>query len=184
MAQAPAGKVFISYSHDDAAYLARLQQYLTPFVRSGALSLWVDTQIKPGDQWKQAIESALDAAQIAILLVSVSFLASSFVAEEELPKLLSAAKERGLVVLPVVVTPCLFRRTNLSRFQAVNEPSKPLSRLSQHEQDLIWERVVESVLDALAAQQARPPASANEFAAKGISYKLRFEDFCQARTRQ
>ena len=161
MADSPAdsGTVFISYSHADRAYLARLQQYLAPYVRSGAIPLWDDTQIKPGDDWKRGIERALDSARVALLLVSVGFLASEFVAKEELPRLLAAAEARGTRILPVILTPCLFRRTTLSRFQAINEPARPLSGLSQHEQDLVWERVVEAVLDALDVPAALPPAA-------------------------
>lgn len=57
-----------------------------------------------GDRRKDGIARALEAAQVAILLVSVSFLASDFVAEEELPKLLAAAEERGVRIWPVVAS--------------------------------------------------------------------------------
>src|ERR1051326_3180747 len=124
MADSPAdsGAVFISYSHQDAAYLARLQQHLAPYVRGGAIPLWDDTQIKPGDDWKRGIEQALDAARAALLLVSVSFLASEFVAKEELPKLLAAAEVRGTRILPVILTPCLFRRTALKMTGRIRVP--------------------------------------------------------------
>src|SRR5262249_46312122 len=127
MAAAPTSKIFISYSHKDKAYLDRLQEHLKPHVRSGALPVWVDTQLKAGDEWKKEIEAALEVAQVAILLVSVSFLASDFVAEEELPKLLLGAEQRGVVILPVILTPCAFKRSKLYKYQAINEPSLPLS---------------------------------------------------------
>jgi hypothetical protein len=151
-------KVFISYSHVDKDYLARLQQYLKPHVREGTIPLWVDTQLKAGDEWYQEIEQALLAARVAILLVSVDFLASDFIAEEELPRLLAAAKEQGVVILPVILTPCLFRRTKLSQFQAINDPTRPLSLLPPAERDLVWDTLVERVLEALDSQPSvRPP---------------------------
>lgn len=153
------GAVFISYSHADSTYLARLRLYLAPFVRSGAITLWDDTQIKPGDDWKHSIEQALSSARVALLLVSVSFLASEFVMNEELPKFLAAAEVRGTRNLPIILTPCLFKHTTLSRFQAINDPVKPLSGMTQHEQDLVWERIVETVLDTLAAPVDTSPAS-------------------------
>ncbi len=158
MADSSTSKVFISYSHDDESYLDRLQKHLRPHVRSGALPVWVDRQIKAGDEWKKEIETALDAAQIAILLVSVSFLASDFVAEEELPKLLKGAEERGVVILQVILTPCLssLRRSSLYKYQAINDPSQPLSLMPEGERDVIWDRLVERVLEALNTQQARP----------------------------
>jgi hypothetical protein len=99
----------------------------------------------------------LDAARVALLLVSVDFLASEFVAKEELPRLLAAAEARGTRILPVILTPCLFQRTMLSRFQAINDPKRPLSGLTQHEQDLVWESVVETVLDVLDAAAISEP---------------------------
>lgn len=158
MADSPTGpsKVFISYSHRDKEYLDRLQEHLKPHVRAGTIPLWVDTHLKPGDDWEAEIKRALESAQVAILLVSFSFLASDFVVEEELPKLLAVAEGRGAHILPVILTPCSFRRTKLSRFQAVNNPARPLSGLSQHEQDVIWEQVVDAVLDTLDAAIGEP----------------------------
>jgi hypothetical protein len=147
--------VFIGYSHRDKDYLDRLQEHLKPEVHAGTISLFDDTKIKPGDNWKKEIKQALESTQVAILLVSVSFLASDFVVEEELPKLLAAAEERGTRILPVILTPCSFHRTKLSRFQAINDPTKPLSGSSQHGQDIIWVQVVDAVLEAL--EKVSPP---------------------------
>lgn len=158
MANSPTtpGAIFLGYSRQDAAYLARLQRYLTPSVRSGAIPLWDNTQIKPGDDWKHSIEQALISARVALLLVSVDFLASEYVAKEELPRLLSAAEARGTRILPIILTPCLFQRTNLSHFHPINDPTRPMSGLNQHEQDLVWERAVETVLDTLNAPVTTP----------------------------
>jgi hypothetical protein len=87
----------------------------------------------------------------------VDFLDSEFIVGEELPTLLKAAKEEGAVILPVVVTPCNFRRTRLSQFQSVNDPTKPLSLMPQEEHDVVWEKLVEVVLDTLAAPPQAPP---------------------------
>lgn len=141
--------VFISYSRDDKDYLERLQKHLKPHVRDGTIPLWVDTQINPGDKWREQIELALASTQVAILLVSVSFLASDFVAREELPRLLAAAEERGAHILPVLVTPSSFEYTPLSRFQAVNDPVRPLSLMPQAEQDVVWVKVVKRVREIL-----------------------------------
>ncbi len=123
-------RVIISYSHADLPYVERLELHLRPHARAGKIQLWVDTQIMPGALWRAQIKEALASAQIAILLVSVSFLASEFVANEELPVLLEAARERGLVILSVIVTPCLLSHTKLNQFQFVNNPINPLSLMS------------------------------------------------------
>ena len=85
-------RLFISYSHHDAKWLERLQVHLKPIVREGSIDVWSDLRIRPGSQWRNEVNDALDAANIAILLVSADFMNSDFIAEVELPKLLSTAK--------------------------------------------------------------------------------------------
>ena len=143
-------KVFISYSHADAERLERLQIHLKPLAREGKVMPWDDTLIRPGTRWKEAIERALAEAKVAVLLVSADFLASDFIATNELPPLLARAEQTGAVILPVLVGPSRFTKTeSLSRFQTVNPPNRPLAALSEDEQEQIWVRVTEAIEDAL-----------------------------------
>lgn len=128
-------KVFICYSHKDSKWLERLQIHLKPLEREGRLERWDDTKIKSGTNWQEEIKKALSKTGVAVLLISPDFLASDFIAENELPPLLQAAQTEGTTILPVIVSPCRFSRTKLSEFQAVNDPEQPLSGLSQHGQE-------------------------------------------------
>lgn len=142
--------VFISYSHEDAEELKRLQVYLKPLERAGLIERWDDTRIRAGQKWKEEIERGLRQAKVAVLLISADFLASDFIADEELPKLLKAAEDEGLIVLPVILNPCRFTRTPILRdFQAANDPATPLSELSENEQDEVWLAVTNAIEDAL-----------------------------------
>src|SRR5215469_2152738 len=122
-------EVFISYSHQDRKYLERLLAHLVAFQRDGLIANWSDTNIVPGSNWREEIRSAIEAAAVAVLLVSADFLASQFIAENELPPLLKSAKTRGTVILPIILSPCGFDFSPLSQFQAANEPSKPLTKM-------------------------------------------------------
>src|SRR5713101_5676457 len=99
-------QVFVSYSHADSEHLLRLKVHLRPYERKSLIDLWSDTSIRAGQQWKKEVEAALGRAAVAILLVSADFLASDFVAENELPPLLEAAKKDGVKILPVILKPC------------------------------------------------------------------------------
>jgi hypothetical protein len=55
----PRDQVFISYSHEDKEWLARLQINLKPHLRAGSISSWSDEQIAPGSEWFGEIKSAL-----------------------------------------------------------------------------------------------------------------------------
>jgi hypothetical protein len=138
-------KVFISYSHKDAKWLERLRVHLTPLEREGIMDLWDDTKIVAGAQWKETILEALETARVAVVLVSANFLASDFIAQHELPELLSRAAVGGTVILPIVVSPCLFNGTGLSAFQTVNPPDKPLSAMTATDRERIWVTVAEAI---------------------------------------
>lgn len=143
-------QIFISYSHKDARWLERLQVHLRPLERIGTITRWDDTLIKPGTKWREEIERAIEAAKVAVLLVSADFLASDFIATNELPPLLVSAEAEGAVILPVIVSPCRFQHTHtLSKFQSVNPPSQPLIKMRRDKQEAIFVKVTEAIEDAL-----------------------------------
>jgi T3SS (YopN, CesT) and YbjN peptide-binding chaperone 3/TIR domain len=139
-------RIFVSYSHQDRKHLDRLLVHLRPLERSGIIDLWSDIQLRPGSKWKSEIAEAIARSKVAILLISADFLASQFITENELPPLLRAAKSDGVVILPVIVGASRFTKTaELSIFQSVNDPAKPLAVLPVAERERIWVRVADSV---------------------------------------
>jgi hypothetical protein len=141
--------VFISYSHADKQWLERLQRHLRPLERTGAL-VWDDTRLQPGSAWREEIRKALAETKVAVLLVSADVLASEFITTNELPPLLAAAEDDGATILPVIISPCRFERTeSLSRFHAVNDPQKPLVQLRTANRDRVFDDVARAVEDAL-----------------------------------
>ncbi len=130
-------------SNQNTRWLDRLLEHLQPLRAEDRLSVWSDSQLKPGEEWRSRLESALHSAKAAVLLVSPAFLASDFIRTSELPVLLQKAKEKGVVILPIILRPCLFKETkfrypdprvgpeefSLANLQATNSPEEPLSGL-------------------------------------------------------
>ena len=58
----------------------------------------------------------------------------------ELPPLLAAAADEGVVVLPVIISPC--DMGSLSDFRVVNSLSKPLVDMSRGDRDNVWIKLV------------------------------------------
>lgn len=142
--------VFVSYSHNDAAWLAELKKWLKPLEAKGLVDVWDDTKIKPGALWRQEIQKALDAARLAVLLVTQDFLNSDFITKNELPPLLEAAGKDGLRILWIAVSPSTVADTPIGDYQALNNPAKPLSTLEAKDRDaqmLAMYQAIKGVLD-------------------------------------
>lgn len=145
------GKVFISYSHRDKQWLERLRIHLRPLERESVFDVWDDTRIAAGQNWRNEIQRAVQAARVAVLLVSKDFLASDFIVENELPPLLQAASSKGLTVLPVILSPCRFEQTkSLFELQAVNSPSRTLAEMTEAEQDRVFVELSDQIHAALS----------------------------------
>ncbi|HEY7122685.1 MAG TPA: tetratricopeptide repeat protein [Ktedonobacterales bacterium] len=161
-------KAFISYSHKDKEHLEELQEHLKFLQHRGLMDVfWADTEIKPGDVWRQQIQEAIASARVALFLVSPAFFASEFIQGQELPPLLEAARAHQTLVLSVILQPSLFEYSDLADYQTVNNPGKPLAALPLVERNTVWVQVVKSVMEALQrplrqsdpSPAAPPPAS-------------------------
>lgn len=131
-------KIFISYSHADVKWLDRVQLNLKVLENLNIeFDLWTDTMIKVGEEWLPKIKEAVNDADVAILLVSTSFLASEFIMKNEVPQLLANAESKGTTIVPVILSPCLFLNSSIAKFQAINKPDrgKTLAESADHEQD-------------------------------------------------
>ncbi len=143
-------RVFVSYSHDDDRWLAELKKFLKPLVDRGLLNTWDDKKILAGSDWQSEIEKALQSASMAIFLVSQSFLASDFIAHQELPPLLEKAKNQGLTIIWIAVSASTVRDSVLSQFQAANDPENPLDAIPKPERNKVLVKIYDQVMKAAA----------------------------------
>lgn len=142
--------VFISYSHRDSDWLERLLTHLKPLVRRGIISTWTDREIRAGSRWELEIARSLDVARVAVLLVSANFWSSDFIVENELPTLLARAELGDLALCWVAIGSSLYQETDIAKFQAVNDPARPLDSLSGSDQEQALVEIARKIKGLLA----------------------------------
>ena len=125
----PLATVFISYSHWDEGWKNRLATALKALELQGDLETWDDRRIELGGDWLAEIEAAMDRAAVAVLLVSSDFLASEFIRNKEVPRLLKRRQEEGLRIIPLFVQPSPWKAVDwLAAIQGRPKDTKPLSK--------------------------------------------------------
>lgn len=147
-----AKKVFVSYSHADRDWLKRLRILLKPYLEESHIEFWDDSLIRSGDQWRKAIQRALDAAGVAVALASSSFLASDFITDKELPDIIKGARTKELRLIWVALDPAGYEVSPLYDFQCVNDPDRPLSGLDCHEQQTVLLNVARKIKQAALSE--------------------------------
>ncbi len=103
-------KVFISYSRKDEKEKNKLLEHLGMLRHYGIIDPWSDDRIKAGSDWRMEIEQAMREAQVALLLITPSYLDSDFILAQELPTLLERRQKEGLIVIPIIAKPCVWKR--------------------------------------------------------------------------
>jgi hypothetical protein len=140
-------KVFISYAHKDEAFKDDLLTMLRPLERQGILEIWHDRKIEEGDEWRRAIEAAMNDGDLALLFISRHFLASAFIQDNEVPRLLQRRKAEGLRVVPIIIGPCMWQSEPvLSDLQALPRDAKPVSSFAEgHARDQVWVEIAQAI---------------------------------------
>src|SRR5260370_24472331 len=70
--------VFFSYAHRDKGFRDRLEEHLSNLKYRGLITTWYDGEISAGEEWAQQIGIYLNKANIILLLISASFMASDY----------------------------------------------------------------------------------------------------------
>lgn len=150
-------RVFISYARRDEVHRRELDNHLKHLEREGVIEAWSDGLIEPGQEWEASIRERLAAAQIVVLVVSAEFLGSEWCAHE-----MAGALERHDAgearVIPVLLGPCLWKRSPLAKLQMV--PRNAVPALTFAHRDEAWSEAAEAIADAaeqIASGAVKPP---------------------------
>ncbi|PSN18834.1 TIR domain-containing protein, partial [filamentous cyanobacterium CCP5] len=141
-------KVFISYAHEDEPFKDKLDKMMAGMKRRGVIETWQDRQITPGDDWYDSIQTAMNDADIALLLISDDFIYSRFINEEEVPRLLERRQAEGMRVIPIIVRPCPWTSEPiLKKLNALPKDGKPVITFTQEngDRDQAWTDIAKAI---------------------------------------
>ncbi|MBF0294333.1 MAG: TIR domain-containing protein [Magnetococcales bacterium] len=111
----------------------------------GQVTAWHDGMIAAGVEWEPPIRQALVRCNVAVLLVSRSFLNSDYIKRIEFPLLLQRQNSGAIHLLPVVVGPCLWKSTPLKILNVLDFKGKAINAMTEPKADLAWVQVVEQL---------------------------------------
>lgn len=103
-------KIFLSYSRADLDYIATLVDAL----REKGADIWFDKNIRTGEQWDNTLEEQIKAADVFLIVMSKTSVASNNVKDE-----MSYAKSLGKIISPILIEPCEVPM-RLARYQYVD----------------------------------------------------------------
>ena len=142
--------IFISYSHKDEEWKDRLVTHLGSLHYEGLLNPWDDRSFGIGEDWYEGIQAAMNAANVAILLISANFLTSEFLLHKEVPSLLQHRDKQGMTIFPIIVRPCAWKAVDwLSKMQVRPRDGKPLTSYSGAQIDEVLSNVATEVYKEL-----------------------------------
>jgi len=130
-------KMFISYAREDFEYVERLKRFMYPLQREGLVETWSDSNLAPGQSWNDAIQKEMEEADIILYMVSVDFLNSKFINENERVWANKHVGDQGTIIVPVIVRPAPWDSEDFAQYNAIPKDSRgrltPLSQWSDQD---------------------------------------------------
>ena len=119
--------LFISYSHKDDEWRAKLDSHLALLKRQSVFDVWHDRRIGAGREWAGEINAALERASVVLLLVSADFLASDYCYDKEMKRALQRHDQGDARVVPVILRTCDWQSSDFGKLQAVPRDGRPIA---------------------------------------------------------
>jgi hypothetical protein len=123
----PALRVFISYASADESLRQELDKHLSLLKRESVVETWTFRNIDAGAHWRSTIDAELEAAQIILLLVSASFIASDYCWNIEMRRALQRHREGGARVIPIILRDCEWSSAPFAGIQALPPAARPVT---------------------------------------------------------
>ncbi len=140
--------IFVSYSHKDRKWLKSLEPFLAPSIDCEKFHRWPDTRIGAGTAWEKEIQRELACTKVVLLLVSQDFVASDCITKGTIP-MLEAVEQKGLPIVWIAVSHCIYTETWFANYQPANDPMRPLDVLNVPRRNGVFVSVSQDIMRAM-----------------------------------
>lgn len=152
-------RLFVSYAHQDDDFRTELEQHLSPIVREGLITTWHDRKIVAGTDWSADIQRHLHEAQIVVLLVSASFIASDE-CQREMEIAFQRHTQGATRVIPIISRAVVWERSRIRSVQVLPRDALPIDQWPNR--DAAWTHVAQAIREAAEQIAAAVRQSAPE----------------------
>jgi hypothetical protein len=139
--------LFFSYAHEDQEFRDELGQHLKLLERQGLIEAWHDRMISAGSDWNSQIDARLQRAQIVLLLISASFVASDYCYDLEMEVAMRRHEERLARVIPILIRPVDLMESDIRNLQMLPRGGRPISLWANR--DDAWTDVAKGIRDVV-----------------------------------
>lgn len=136
-------RLFYSYSHDDEHIRMSLEKHLAILKRQNLIEPWHDRCITPGTKLSEKIMNEIDRADIILLLVTSSFIASDYCYHKEMDRALFRHNNNEARVVPIIVRAVDWEDAPFSNLLALPTDGKPVK--SWRDEDEAWVDVTKGI---------------------------------------
>jgi tetratricopeptide (TPR) repeat protein len=126
-------EVFYSYSHKDEELRDELKDHLSALRNQGIIRGWHDREITAGTEWAGQIDEHINSADIILLLISASFLASKYCYDVEMKRAMERHENGEARVITVMLRPVDWKGSPFAKLQFLPKDAKPIVKWPTHD---------------------------------------------------
>lgn len=143
-------RAFISYSHKDREFKDEFINHIRPLEKLGKIQIWHDKEIPVGSNIFNEIISQMEKSDIVFFLISSDFIASDFCYNIEMKNALNRMSEHNILLIPIILRSCLWKKTPLGALKSLPEDGKAIS--SFDDRDFAYAQIATTLFDELSVE--------------------------------
>jgi len=144
--------IFFSYAHEDKDLMNLIRRHLVRFEREGLIDKKYDRLIKPGQEWDGVIHHDLNNSEIILLFISSYFMESKYCYNTEMKIALDRHEKETAVVIPIILRPCIWQDSRISKLQALPEEGRPVTKWGNRDEAAL--NVAEGIMNVVRGMRS------------------------------